>query len=215
MITMFTGAPGNGKSAHMAVMIKNALRQGQNVICTIPINTDYISKGGKLEIGNCIHVPIEDLTPEYFYEYMVNNHTKPGKDGEIQTLVFMDECQIIFNSREWNKPGRKDWMLFFQAHRHIGFKLYLITQSDTFIDKQIRTLVQDEVRHRKISNLLWVFDILPIPIFIQRTESYQTVKKEKLYSDFQIGWSGIFKIYDSYTLYDEFFEKYKHLKAVQ
>jgi len=194
-------------------MIKNALRQGKNVICTVPIDTDYISKGGRIAIGNCIHVPIEELAPEYFYEYMVNNHTKPNSNGEVQTLIFMDECQIIFNSREWAKPGRKDWTLFFQIHRHIGFKLYLITQSDSFIDKQIRTLVQDEVKHLKVSNLFWPLEILPFAIFIQRAESYNATKKERLYTDFQIGWPGIFKIYDSYTLYDEVFEKYKHLKA--
>jgi len=210
MITAFTGKPGNGKSAHMATMIRDALRQCKNVICTIPINTDFISKGGKLKIGECIHVPIEELTPDYLYEYMVNNHEK---GIENQTLIFMDECQIIFNSREWNKPGRKDWMLFFQVHRHIGFKLYLITQSDTFLDKQIRTLIQDEVKHYKVSNMFWPLEILPFAIFIQRTESYQTTKKERLYTDLKIGWPSIFKIYDSYTIFDEVYAKYEHLKA--
>ena len=205
---MFTGGPGNGKSAHMAMMIRDALRRGQNVISTVPINTDYVSEKGKRRIGDYIRIPLEEITPEHLYIYMINMHEK---DKEHQTLVFMDECQVIFNSREWNKPGRKDWLYFFQSHRHLGFGVFLITQSMSFIDKQIRELIEIEVKHRKASNLLWWF---PFTLFIQREEWHQIKStKNKISTSFKIGWPSIFKIYDSYTIYNEIAEKYEHLKT--
>jgi zona occludens toxin (predicted ATPase) len=206
MIKIFTGGPGNGKSFNMATKISDALRRGQNVISTVPINTDYISKNGRRRIGKYTRIPIEEINPELLYGYMINNHEK---DKEHQTLIFMDECQIIFNSREWNKPGRKAWLLFFQVHRHLGFDVFLITQAATFLDKQIRELVEIEVQHRKVSNMLWWF---PLTLFVQREVWYGVAEKHKIGSNFKLGLPSVFKIYDSYTIFTEIYEKYKHLK---
>lgn len=208
MIKVFTGRPGNGKSAHMARRISDALRRGQNVISTVPINIDYISNGGRKLIGDYIRIPIDEITPENLYLYMINNHEK---DREDQTLVFMDECQVIFNSREWNAPGRKEWLNFFQSHRHLGFSVFLITQSFSFLDKQIREMVEIEVRHRKVSNLLWW---LPFTLFIHREEWAAIEGRDnKIGTSLMFGWPRLFKIYDSYTIYDEISEKYAHLKT--
>ena len=38
-------------------------------------------------------------------------------------------------------------MTFFSQHRKLGFNIILITQSDRMLDKQIRSLVEDEVKH--------------------------------------------------------------------
>lgn len=206
MIKIFTGGPGNGKSFNMASKIRDALRRGQNVISTVPINVDYVSNGGRKKIGNYTRIPIDEINPELLYAYMINNHIK---DKEHQTLIFMDECQIIFNSREWNKPGRKEWLLFFQVHRHLGYDVFLITQADTFLDKQIRELVEIEVKHRKVSNFLW---FVPFTLFVQREEWYAAGSKAKIGSNFVLGRSSVFKIYDSYTIFNEIYEKYKHLK---
>ncbi|MCL2223491.1 MAG: zonular occludens toxin domain-containing protein [Defluviitaleaceae bacterium] len=207
MIKVYTGGPGNGKSVHMARDIHDALLRGQNVISTVPINIDVISKDGAKPIGDYIRISIQDITPEHLYMYMVNMHEK---DKEGQTLVFLDECQVIFNSREWNQPGRKDWLWFFQSHRHLGFNIYLLTQHSSFLDKVIVKLIEIEVKHRKVSNLLWWF---PVTLFVHR-EEWAAIKStnNKISTSFMFGRAFLFKIYDSYTIFTEVLEKYAHLK---
>lgn len=43
-------------------------------------------------------------------------------------------------------------MTFFSQHRKLGFNVILITQSDRMLDRQIRPLIETEVRHRKLNN---------------------------------------------------------------
>lgn len=203
MIKILTGRPGGGKTYNAAMLMKYALRRGQNVISTVPIDIDYVSKNGRKKIGDYKHIPINEITPEHLHKYMAYNHEK-GK--ERQTLVFIDECQIIFNARHWNQNGRLEWILFFTHHRHLGFDIYLITQSDSFVDKQIRPLIEIEVKHRKISNYLWW---LPFTAFVQREEWYGHSQKVKISSNFLLCLPSVYKIYDSHTIYDEIYEKYK------
>jgi zona occludens toxin (predicted ATPase) len=209
MIKIFTGTPGSGKSYNMAREIRRALRRGKNVISTVPIDIKFVSKNGRIKIGNYKHIPINEISPEKLFEFMVNHHEK-GK--ESQTKVFIDECQIIFNSRNWNQNGRMEWILFFTCHRHLGFNIYLITQNDGFVDKQIRPLIEIEVKHKKVSNMLWWF---PLTVFVQREEWYGHAQKVRIATDFVICMPHIFKTYDSYTIYDEVFKKYEHLKIKQ
>ncbi|MCL2387538.1 MAG: zonular occludens toxin domain-containing protein [Defluviitaleaceae bacterium] len=206
MIFIYTGRPGSGKSYNMAKKIKDALRRGKNVISTVPIDINYVSKGGRKKIGNYLHIPINEITPDQLYAFMINHHEK---GIESQTLVFIDECQIIFNARHWNQGGRMDWVIFFTTHRHLGFDIYLITQSDSFVDKQMRPLIEIEIKHRKVSSYLWW---LPITVFVQREEWYGHSQKVKISSGFVLCVPTVFKIYDSYTIYDEIYEKYKHLE---
>ena len=79
----------------------------------------------------------------------MDNH-KIGKEG--QTLVVIDECQIIFNCRDFGRKDRNAWVTFFAQHRKLGFNVILITQSDRMLDRQIRSLVEEEVKHRKLNN---------------------------------------------------------------
>jgi zona occludens toxin (predicted ATPase) len=206
MVKIFTGPPGNGKSYHMAKKIREVLRREKNVISTVPIDINYVSKNGRRKIGDYKHIPINEINPVELFRYMINNHVK-GK--EKQTYVFIDECQIIFNARNWNQNGRMDWIIFLTCHRHLGFEIILITQNDGFVDKQIRPLIEIEVKHRKVSNFLWW---LPITVFVQREEWYAHTQKAKISSGFVLCLPSVFKIYDSYTIFDEIFEKYKNLK---
>jgi len=98
-----------------------------------------------------------------------------------------------------------------QSHRHLGFDIYLITQSFSFLDKQIRELVEIEVKHRKVANLVWWF---PITVFIHREEWCKIESKDnKISNGIMFGLPHIFKIYDSYTIFNEIAERYTHLKT--
>ena len=91
MIWFYSGTPGSGKSFHMAKDIRINLRMKRNVISTVNVDLNKISKNGRKRIGDFIYVPILELKPQVLYEYAFKNHKK-GKEG--QTLLIIDECQI-------------------------------------------------------------------------------------------------------------------------
>lgn len=146
-IWLYSGTPGSGKSFHAAKDIVRRLKKGGGLICNFPVNEGFVP-AKKLKA----HVEYWDnseLTAERLVAYALEHH-KIGKEN--QTLVVIDECQIIFNCRDFGRKDRNAWVTFFAQHRKLGFNVILITQSDRMIDRQIRSLIETEVRHRKLNN---------------------------------------------------------------
>lgn len=162
MISLYTGTPGSGKSLHAARDIYYRLLSRNAVISSFAIDTDVISKHGKRRIGKYTHVPIYDMNVDFFRDYAKINH-KQDKEG--QTLVLIDECQLIFNSRMFQRKDRLDWIIFFTQHRKYGFDFILITQFDRLIDRQIRCLIEFEYKHLKMNYNGFIGMILPFALF--------------------------------------------------
>lgn len=100
---------------------------------------------------NFIYKDNTDITPDYlitFSREWFSDHK--FREGEI--VLVIDESQILFNAREWNKTGRSDWLSFFTQHRKYGYDVILIAQFDKMLDSQIRALIEYEYIHRKVSN---------------------------------------------------------------
>lgn len=145
MIVLYTGTPGSGKSLDVARQMMVKLKLGHNVIGNMYIRPEKLEKC----VGKYIFVDTYSLNPYELIDYAKEFHVK-GKEG--QTYLIIDECQRIFNSREWQRPVMKAWNDFFQMHRHFGYHVYLITQYDRLIDRQLRALVEYDRIHRKVSN---------------------------------------------------------------
>ncbi len=145
MIVLYTGTPGSGKSLDVARQMMVKLKLGHNVIGNMYIRPEKLEKCS----GKYIFVDTYSLNPFELTDYAKEFHKK-GVEG--QTYLIIDECQRIFNSREWQRPVMKAWNDFFQMHRHFGFHCYLITQYDRLIDRQLRALVEYDRIHRKVSN---------------------------------------------------------------
>lgn len=144
-IWLYTGTPGSGKSLHAARDIVSRLKRSGGLICNFPIKEDAVKKRRS-------HVEYWDnseLSAARLVQYALKNHVI-GKEG--QTLIVIDECQVIFNCRDFGRKDRNAWVQFFAQHRKLGFNVILITQNDKMIDKQVRALVETEVKHRKINN---------------------------------------------------------------
>lgn len=199
MISFYSGTPGSGKSLHVARTIYTRLRVAKiNVIATFPIRMSMVNNNGKIKTGEfrCIHY--SNITPAFLIDY-AREHHKHGKEG--QTLVVIDECQIIFNPRDVDKKDRRAWIDFFTQHRKLGFDFILISPNDKLIDRQIRALFEYEVRHLKANNLGLIGMLLPFPMFVARTYWYSI--KEFMSSEFffyRKKWSNL---YDSYLFFDE------------
>jgi len=73
------------------------------------------------------------------------------------------------------------------------------------VDKQIRALVEHEIKHRKLNNYFW---FLPVTVFIAVETWYGNSKTLKIRSEFIIYRRSVSRMYDSYTLFDELAEKY-------
>jgi Zonula occludens toxin len=196
MIYFYSGTPGSGKSLHVAMDIYNRLRIGKrDVIATFPIALNNVSKNGKKKIGKFTYVDVSKLTVEYLLQYAQDNHVS-GK--EAQTLVVIDECQIIFNPREFNKPDRLKWITFFTQHRKLGYNFILISQFDRLIDRQIRCLFEYEVKHRKANNFSWG-KYFPFTIFVAVTMWYGV--REKVNAEFFMYRKKYGALYDTFTYF--------------
>lgn len=156
MISLYTGTPGSGKSLHVAKEIYECLRYGKNVIANFPFDDSHV-KYFRDRRGYFFYVPNEQLLAsgiEGLQGFALNFH-KVQPDGRVpegQTVIVIDEAQLLFNARTWSGSERQKWTGFFSVHRHLGFDVILLTQLDEFVDRQIRGQVEHEFVHRKVSN---------------------------------------------------------------
>ena len=199
MIYLYSGTPGSGKSYHAVADIraKLARRDKNRVIANFPLGVS----SEHFEYWDNSDICIASLV-SYAQQYHVR-----GVEG--QCLVVIDEAQCIFNSRDWNGKGiihsalkrdpdsRMDWIKFFSQHRKLGFNIILIAQSDKMLDKQIRALIEYDVKHIKMNNGFFFF--LPT--------SFLAVEKwygQHMTLGRQVIWyrKRIAALYDSYAMFD-------------
>lgn len=222
MIYFMTGKPGNGKSLHMAEIIYNNLRIGRNVIANFEINEPMVYKGRRApKMGRFIYAPnnywlnnaYKNKTTHYsyldgLYNYALQFHKRSpsGQIKEHQTLLVLDECQELFNTRTWNRKDRLEWASFFRQHRKYGYDVYLISQDDKVIDKQIRAILEYELEHRCVNNYKFFGRLLGLlcggRLFVCIKKWYsQSGKAAHISSDFFTGRKKYYCMYDSYKIF--------------
>ena len=190
MITCYTGTNGSGKSLHvMRKIYYNAKKR--NIMTNFPIKLPYSTSKNITYVSN-LH-----LTPSFLVEYAKKFH---DKDKESQTLVVIDEAQILFNCRDFRSYGRDKWLIFFPQHRKLGYDFILVTPFIRSIDRQIRELTEYEIKHRKL-NRYKIFQYLKIPLFIAITE-WTACKGAVLEKDIFIYKKKYSEMYDTYQLFN-------------
>lgn len=154
MITLFSGTPGSGKSLDTARMIYNWINlRNRPVICNFQIDTKTFKKHRE---GGFLFCPNQFLTPDFLYDFSEQYKRKVLNGGRIKEdniLLVIDEAQLLYNSRTWNVKGRAEWLRFFTLHRKLGYHVILACQDIGMIDKQIRSVIEYEVEHRKLANM--------------------------------------------------------------
>jgi len=191
MIYLYDGTPGSGKSLHAIKDISFKLSRGGNVIANFPIKEELIKSK-----GDFVFKENKFLTVDFLTRYAYQNHVK-GK--EAQTLIVIDEAQALFNPRDYNRADRREYNHFFSLHRHLGYNVILITQNDRLLDRQIRCLIEYEVKHRKINNFK-LGKLIPFKTFACVTYWYGV--REKMGCEFFIYTKKLGDLYDSYALFD-------------
>lgn len=197
MIELYSGTPGSGKSLHLARKVRDCLKFSCPVIGTFHINKNNLWKNTKYEYT---YVNIYDLSPQFLYEYYESHKDLLKKHIEGSFLLVIDECQRIFNSREWQaNKSRKEWITFFAEHRHLGFDVILISQTDIMIDRQIRALIEYNTIHRKVSSMGFAGWIMSkfIGNFVC-VKTWYAIKGYNLGSEFIRGNKKLFDFYDTF-----------------
>lgn len=92
--------------------------------------------------------------------------TVEGTYQEGQGLLILDECQLIFNSRKWEK--NMNWIEFFTQSRKLGWNVLLVAHTIDMIDSQIRPLIEFEARFRNLQRVripIIGLPLSPFPLF--------------------------------------------------
>ena len=201
MIFLYSGTPGSGKSLHVAERLYHLLRAGRPTVCNFPINLNRIPKK-KRELF-CYKSNLE-ITPEFLIEFSLK-HFQGKKVKEGSLLLVIDECQLMFNARDWSKSGRDKWLSFFTLHRHYGYDIILVAQFDRMIDRQIRSLIEYEYIHRKVSNFglkgAFLCAVMLSPKLFVSVKVWYPMK-EKISSEFFKCKRKYYSLYDTYLMLD-------------
>lgn len=193
MIVLYSGTPGSGKSLHQASDVYWRIRTGKPTIANYAINTSAVKGRGEfLQVDNA------ELSPQLLRDY-ANQYYLTHRFAEGSIALYIDEAQLLFNCRDNNLGvDRKAWIDFFTQHRKYGFNIYLIAQFDRMLDRQIRSLIEYEYIHRKVSNFGWRGWIL-LPFV--GNHCYVKVwypMKEKVGAEFFRVRKRYYRLYDSY-----------------
>lgn len=203
MISLYSGTPGSGKSLHVAQRIYYGLRARRRIVANFEINLDYVKKKRDKRKLRFHYIPNDELNPETLINISIDHFKKRGHVKEDDILLVIDECQLIFNAREWNKSGRSEWLSFFSQHRKYGYEVVLVAQFDGMVDKQIRTLIEYEIKHRKVGNFGIVGKCLSIISF---GNLFCAVRiwyplSERVSSEFFKANKKYYRIYDTFTFF--------------
>lgn len=193
-MSLYSGTPGSGKSLHATDRIRRRLKRGLPVIANYSLDAEVIPHPELFTF-----LDNSDLTPDFLIGYARAWFAK-HRFGEDRILLVIDECQLLFNSREWQDKDRKAWVQFFSQHRKYGYAIILVAQFDRMIDRQFRALLEYEYVHRKVSNfgvVGWFMSLLfagKAHVCIQR---YYPLN-QRLGAKWFIARKKIFEMYDSY-----------------
>ena len=183
------------------------IRAGNPCICNFPLATEKI----KFSHRQDFHFVREDeLTPDYLIKFAKDYTKKNGKVKEGSILLVIDECQRIFNARDWGQKGRGDWLTFFTLHRHLGFDIILIAQFDRMLDRQVRSVIEYEQIHRKVSNYGWrgwlLCAMMAAPCLFVSVKMWYPMK-ERVGSEFFRYNRKLGRLYDTYMTFPAVSEK--------
>lgn len=230
MIYFVNGRPGGGKSLAMAEIIYRSMRRGKNVIANFDVNMDYFAKCRRPErLGRFVHAPNADLTQQAYknvdpkakrfsyidglfgFALQFHERNARGQIVEGQTLLVLDECAGLFNSRTFAARDRLAWLDFFAQHRKLGYTVYMVAQDDMQIDKQIREMFHKQMECRCVTSMKALGRILSLlcggSLFVRIVRDYTLMKPmnkrmSKEYAQFYTG-RRFYGFYDSYKLFGQ------------
>ena len=204
MIEIYTGVPGSGKSAHAASDIReilNAPRRDQPVIA----NFRLAENAPVLKPENFTYIPNDELTAGRligFANDFWDSGIHPFKEDYIK--VYIDEAQLVWNSRRWSDKSRMSFLEFMSQSRKAGMHIIMIAQNLKMVDNQFRMLVEVECNHRRIRSMGPVGALLALPFHgnLFMHVRYLVQGNERLNMGIRHYSKKDFDMYDSYARFE-------------
>lgn len=150
-IQLYSGVPGSGKSLHAANVIRWCLNRRKPMPVLGNFELSQLAPVRSLE--NFHYYPNEQLRPEVLTDFADAWWREGHRFCEDGIILVIDECQLLFNARNWTNTDRLAWLEFFSQHRKYGYRVILVAQHLKMIDNQFRMLIEYEYQHRKVENL--------------------------------------------------------------
>jgi hypothetical protein len=138
MINCYEGLPGSGKSYEAVQRILENLKLGRIIYTNIEgLDDPDCREMIKIQTGlndfqlatQLIYVSDSDITSKY----------KVAVQG---SMLVIDECHEIINSRNWQSTENAEFSKWAARHRKLGYDVLLLTQNIEKIDSHIRGLIQ-------------------------------------------------------------------------
>lgn len=201
MIFLYSGTPGSGKSLHAVSDMLRHNDRGWPVLSNFEVNWVSVRNPDRM-----MWTDNGALTPAMLEQYAAYYwQSDGGRVQEDRILLVVDECQLIFNARAWQKNS--PWISFFTQHRKMGYRVILIAQQREMIDKQVRAVLEYEYKHRVLANAgLWgnVLGFVLGSRFLYRKELAQVRSIGKGMSlGWKMGYYGkrVFRAYDTFKIW--------------
>lgn len=132
-----TGPLGASKTVTTVSLIVGYLNEGRPVAT----NIDLFPERMKLtEIGKktpILRLPDEPRSEDIIAMGRAYDEKEWGYDEDKNGILALDETSFIFNSREWNKSDRLNFIKILRMIRKRGWNCFFITQDINSIDGQI------------------------------------------------------------------------------
>jgi len=185
MIDVRQGTPGSGKSAAAVAQAIYHLKRGGVVAANFKLVDGWaetvsanhplsrLSRSYRTKLAHSLYnrfyyvdslEAIKSLNPRMLATGILKDD---GTYSEGVGLLILDECQLIFNSRKWEKNFA--WIEFFTQHRKLGWDVLMIAHTIDMIDSQIRPLCEYESRFRNLQKVripVVGLPVSPIPAFL-------------------------------------------------
>lgn len=204
-VTAYLGVPGSGKSLHvMDDIYWYSMRKDALILTNFDVNLPKARATMK-------RLPFGDVSAADVL-VAVKEWTEEGNliKRENQILVVIDEAQIPFNNREWNKGGRQDWIRLFIQHRKLGMRFILVVQSLAMLDKQIQAVVEITASHMRVNSYGWfgrLISILllgrPVCMCIYSLPFYGRSKSSIIGREMIVGRQRLYRMYDTHALFSD------------
>jgi len=170
MITLITGVPGSGKTAHVVEMILDELKAERKIYvlgipdliashsvpdesclggmrtfaCEQAGNPRTWQKGTWLQIDTYKQPEAseDEVTDEQIADDDFCSAWEPNGNGCVDkgSLIIIDECQTYFRPRS-SSSKVPEFIAAFEVHRHQGLDFWLLTQRPQLLDGNLRALV--------------------------------------------------------------------------
>lgn len=141
-VYFITGKLGSGKSLMAVKIIRDYLFECRTVASNLDLNMKYIvgPRGRKVK---SFRIPDRPTSNDLIAIGSGNTSYDESRNGGL----FLDECGIWFNTRNWNASGRQDIINFLLMARKLGWDVYIIVQNISLIDKQARDSIAEYVAY--------------------------------------------------------------------